>query len=418
MIQENRSFDDLFATFPGADGTTTGMWKEPDGHLEKVRLHPANLVEPCDFGHGYKTFLTDYDGGAMDGFGNEGSGGCNRPAQTLVYQYVDPKQIAPYWDLARQYVLADHLFQTQGSGSYTAHQDLIRGDTVIDEKQTESLVDFPSSLPWGCDAPEGVVTSLLDWTGTALEYHYDGGPFPCTRDFPASGRYYQTLRDLLDAKSISWKYYSPAVVGNVGAYWNAFDTVAPVRYGPEWKTNVTHTEKAIFGDIARQELPAVSWVIPDERDSDHPGSDGYGPSWIASVVNSIGESPYWDSTAIVILWDDWGGFYDHVRPRFFDHWGGLGFRVAMIVVSPYSREATPGRPGYIEHTQYEFGSILKFIENNWNLGRLGTTDVRAESIVDCFDFTQAPRPFKPIRAEYSRAYFERQPPSYKPVDTE
>jgi phospholipase C len=133
---------------------------------------------------------------------------------------------------------------------------------------------------------------------------------------------------------------------------------------------------------------------------------------VADLVNAVGQSPYWKSTAIIILWDDWGGFYDNVRPPFRDRSGGLGFRVPMLVVSPYARQ------GYVSHTQYEFGSILRFIEDNWLLGRLGTSDVRATSIADCFDFAQAPRKFEPIRATYGRAYFEHQPPSYEAVDSE
>ena len=156
-----------------------------------------------------------------------------------------------------------------------------------------------------------------------------------------------------------------------------------------------------------------------DRDSDHPGGHhDTGPSWVASIVNAIGESSYWNTTAIVVVWDDWGGFYDHVPPPFFDTWGGLGFRVPMLLASPYARETAPSHPGYVSHTTYEFGSILKFVEQNWNLGTLGATDERAASLIDCFDFTQAPRTFTHIPAKYSRSYFLRQPYSYKPVDTE
>ncbi|MGC1379421.1 MAG: alkaline phosphatase family protein [Candidatus Baltobacteraceae bacterium] len=406
MIQENRSFDDLFATYPGADGATQGKMKGAG----KVTLQEVDLTDPCDYGHGYKGFVKDYDNGKMDGFGEEGGGRkCPGQAGKAVYQYVNPSQVQPYWDLAQQYVLADHLFQTQGSGSFTAHQDLIAGATLINPSQTQSLVDFPSAKPWGCDAPPGTVTSLLVSTTKKLQYKYDKGPFPCLT--------YATLRDLLDAKDVSWKYYSPPEPHGTGSLWNAFDAIQAVREGPEWKTNIASTTK-IFTDISGNTLPSVSWIVPDEDNSDHPGSGhDTGPSWIASVVNAIGESPYWNSTAIVIVWDDWGGFYDHVPPPFFDQWGGLGFRVPMLVVSAYARHGTSSQ-SYVSHTQYEFGSILKFVENVWGLGQLGTTDTRAASIVDCFDFTQQPRAFKPIGSKYSRAFFERQPPSYKPVDTE
>jgi phospholipase C len=423
IVQENRSFDSLFATFPGADGT---RW----GHMEgrgPVKLREKNLAEKCDFGHSFQGFKRDYNGGKMNGFNLEGDShrpGCPTHAGILPYQFVNPSQIVPYWYMAAQYVLADRMFQTQGSDSYSAHQDLIRGGTMIDRSQTKSLIDSPTGLPWGCDAPPGTTTPLLVWIDDKLER--ETGPLPCTNKFPSLGSYYTTMRDLLDAKSVSWKYYSPRVgsPGNPGqgGYWNAFDTIAAVRYGPEWGTNVPqapHYEKQIFYDISGGTLPAVSWLIPDDLNSDHPGSDSdTGPSWVASVVNAIGQSSYWNSTAIVVVWDDWGGFYDHVPPPLIDHWGGLGFRVPMIVVSPYARQTVASNPGYISHTRYEFGSILRFIEDNWTLGSLNTTDLRSNSIADCFDFTQPPRTFHKIPSSHTRAYFLRQPESLKLVDSE
>jgi phospholipase C len=418
MIQENRTFDDFFATYPGADGATSGEMKvfESGKYVDQmVPLKEVNLAYPCDFGHSRRGFLLDYDGGVMDGFNLEGGGSCTGPAGTRPYQYVNPAEIAPYWEIAQQYVLADHMFQTQGSGSFTAHQDLIAGGTSINGY--ESVVDFPTSTPWGCDAPHGTTVPLLEvlYSETPPYMSFKRitkGPFPCYS--------YPTLRDLLDAKSISWKFYAPpAKVGSAGALWSAFEAIKAVRYSPEWLTNVTRSEKLIFTDIADRKLPAVSWVVPDARNSDHPGNgmNDTGPAWVANVINAIGESPYWKSTAIIVVWDDWGGFYDNVPPPFVDSYGGLGFRVPMLVVSPYTVRSTSGG-GYISHTQYEFGSILKFIENNWSLGQLGTTDTRATSIIDCFDFTQKPHKFKPIPVNLSRAYFEHQRPSYLPVDTE
>jgi phospholipase C len=131
------------------------------------------------------------------------------------------------------------------------------------------------------------------------------------------------------------------------------------------------------------------------------------------VVNAIGQSPAWKTTAIVIVWDDWGGWYDHVPPPGPLHYGGLGFRVPAIVVSPYSKV------GYISHNNYEFGSILKFIEDNWQLGNLGTTDKTSASFIkDFFDFTAQPRTFSPIGSKYSRSFFSHQRPSNQPVDSE
>jgi phospholipase C len=231
---------------------------------------------------------------------------------------------------------------------------------------------------------------------------------------------YATLRDLLDANSVSWKYYSPSINGGEGKLWNAFDAIKAVRQGPEWNTNISSPETNIFNDISAGQLPAVSWVVPDRQNSDHPAGPGgdTGPSWVASIVNAVGESQYWPTTAVIIVWDDWGGFYDNVPPPFADHWGGLGFRVPLLIVSPYARETYPGTPGYISHTQYEFGSILKFIEDTFNLGRLGTTDQRATSIVDSFDFTQQMRQFQQIPSSHSKSFFQHQKPSGAPVDDE
>ena len=409
LIQENRSFDDLFATFPGADGATRGLMKLPSGGDTYVTLKKANLNEQCDPGHGYKGFVQSVDGGKMDGFalsGNKCSGNHTEP-----YQYVKPSQIQPYWTMAEQYVLADHMFQTQGSGSFTAHQDLIAASTIMNKAKTLSLVDYPTASPWGCDAAAGTKTSELLWNGSAIQYRYNKGPFPCVS--------YATMRDVLDAKGVSWKYYSPPVYQNVGAIWNAFDAIKAVRYGSEWGTNVTDSNTQIFTDITNNQLPAVSWVIPDRIDSDHPQSPSDdGPAWVASVVNAIGESSYWSSSAIVVVWDDWGGFYDNVAPPFSDHWGGLGLRVPMIVISPYAREQVSREPGYISKTPYEFGSILKYVEQTFDLNSLGTTDKRATSIGDCFDYSQPPRAFTQIQSDRDKAYFLHRPPSGLPVDEE
>jgi phospholipase C len=426
VVQENRSFDNLFATYPGADGATSGCMKGsftvplhhwhrgtgcPSGD-QTVPLKKVNLSTNCDPPHGYHGFLKDLDGGSMDGFGMA-NGHCHGNV-TAAYQYVDPNQIAPYWDIANAYVLGDHMFQTQGSGSFTGHQDLIAAGTTINAKKTISIVDDPTSSPWGCDAGPGVKTEELKWISNHLQYSHNG-PFPC---FAST---YSTLRDLLDAKSVSWKYYSPPVVGGEGVLWNAFDAIHDVRYGSEWGTNVTMDDTKIFKDITNNALPAVSWVIPDRPDSDHPlpGPNGdTGPSWVASIVNAVGQSGYWNSSAIVVVWDDWGGWYEHEPPPITDHWGGLGFRVPMLLISPYAVIGSGSQGGYISHTQYEFGSILRFVEDNWGLGTLGKTDKRAKSIVDCFDFTQSPRKFQQIPSSYSRNYYLHKKPSNVPVDTE
>lgn len=388
LIQENRTFDNFFGTFPRADGATRGRLH--DGTM--VRLAKHNLVEPADFPHEYYNFLADYDHGKMDGF-DLSSGKYNAPL--APYQYVDPAQIAVYWTLAKRYVLADHMFTTQGSDSFTAHQDLIAGGTEIGPNA--AIVDIPSASPWGCDAPAGTITSLVTRDGTP---EWGKGPFPCF-DYP-------TLATLLDRKNVTWHYYCTFPAND----WNAFDAIRNIRYGARWTTNILTPQRTILRDIAGGDLAAVTWVTPTADFSDHPGfPHDYGPDWIGNIVNAIGESPYWNSTAVFIVWDDWGGLYDHVAPPHLT-FGGLGFRVPAIVVSAYART------GYVAHRQYEFGSILRFIEDDWRLGRLGTSDSRANSLGSVFDFSQRPRPYVPVKVKHSRAFFLSLPPSKLPLDTE
>jgi phospholipase C len=416
MIQENRSFNTLFAGFPGAVSTTTGeelVGKGKHAKEKPIPLAEVNLEAKKDLNHLYPAYQTAYQNGNMDGFNLIKSTVTGKVEGKESYQYVNPAQVQPYWAIGQQYALADEMFQTQGSGSFTAHQDLIRGGTEIDS--TQSIIDDPtSSSAWGCDSPNGAQTSLIT---TNLQYLRDQGPFPCTNDFPSSGTY-ETLSDLLDAKAVSWKYYTPPYKrGSTSALWNAFDAIAEVRYGSEWGTNVNWPETNIFSDISNGSLPAMSWVIPDADNSDHPGYSDSGPSWVATVVNAIGQSQYWNSTAVIVVWDDWGGFYDPVAPPPLDNQGGPGFRVGMLAVSPYTEGPSCTGLGAV-HTVYEFGSIIRFIEDTWNLGRLGTTDGTSTSIANTFNFNQSPCPFQSIASKYSRAFFLHQKPSGLPVDTE
>ena len=418
IVQENRSFNNLFATFPGATGATTGLEKVRQGtkfRTKHVTLKEVPLVDSADPNHSYDAFLTAYDNGKMNGFNLIQFYAKKRNEGIVPYRYVNPTYIAPYWTMASQYGLANAMFQTQGSESFTAHQDLIRGGTEIDS--SASLIDDPANANgiWGCDSDSKTVTSLIT---TALQLEKGAGPFPCTSGFPYSGAQYLTLRDLLDAKSVSWKYYTPQLHSG-GDIWNAFDTIASVRYGSEWGTNVNWPPTNVLKDISGGTLPAVSWVIPDGADSDHPGNKSdTGPSWVASIVNAIGESKYWKTSAIVVVWDDWGGLYDPVAPPLpRDTQGGPGFRVPMIVVSPYARETSASHPGYISNTVYGFGSIVQFVEDTYNLGSLGTTDATSNSMLDMFDFNQSPRQFQSIGTTYSKSYFLKRGPTHTPPDT-
>jgi phospholipase C len=164
--------------------------------------------------------------------------------------------------------------------------------------------------------------------------------------------------------------------------------------------------KQVLTDVGNGKLASVTWVIPNWPASDHPEiNDGSGPSWVASVVNAIGASQFWSSTAIFITWDDWGGWYDHVAPTVINDgksWGSgfvYGFRVPLVVVSPYAQT------GYISHVTHDFGSILKFTEEVFGLPSLGYADAYADDLLDCFNFGQRPMPFRKIHAPLDARHF-------------
>jgi len=343
-------------------------------------------------------------------FGPNASGGG--PTCTYIYQYVNPEDIAPYWEMAKQYVLGDNTFASQGSSSFTGHQDLIAAGTAI--AQTESAIDNPTGFPWGCDSGPYAHEPYITTNGK----YVSNGPPPC---YPVNSSYaYETLRDLLDAHDVSWKFYANRVfphgskqAGGSGI-WSSFDAISAVRNGNEWGTKVVWPDTKIFTDIKHGRLPSVAWVTPDGQNSDHPAEGckcDKGPSWVASIVNAIGKSKYWKSSAIVVIWDDSGGYYDHVPPPFYDNQGGLGFRIPLLVISPYVQ-------AHVEHTQYETASILRFVEENFNLGSLGKLDKRAASIGNAFNFAMTPRPFRPIKAAYPQSFFEAEKPSGLAPDDE
>jgi phospholipase C len=406
IVQENRSFENIFAGWPGADAPMYG-----ELHTGKqVELHAMTYADDCakikgytfcDIGHMWHQALQSWNKGKMNDFDLNGYGtfGTGPHVGTHTYAYLDHAEIAPYRAMASQYVLADHMFPTEFGTSFTAHQDLIAGTARIDN--THSLVNVPiPAPPWGCDAGPGTKTVLVD-TKRKLSKN---GPFPCLDTYP-------TLADTLDAKHVSWKYYAPPLTVFAGSVWTAFSAIKDVYYGSDWK-NVITPETAVFDDAKAGTLPSVAWVIPDFLWSDHPlTTSNWGPSWVADAVNEIGKSNDWPSTAIIVMWDDWGGWYDNAPPPQLDY-VGLGLRVPCIVISPYARK------GHVSHMRYEFGSILKLIEQAFGLRSLGSSDVRANSLVDAFDFTQKARAFVPIPTKHPPSFFVRQPPSLKVPDPE
>ncbi len=375
VVQENRSFDNLFAGYPGADAPTSGQ-----SHTgQTIALAPWPLEAAGNLGHMRSDFLVEYNGGNMNGFDLEYIIGEGLPAN-FAYSYVPRSETKTYWSLAQQYTLSDHMFQSDSSDSFAAHQFLIAAQSG--QPPNDDVIDSPNAVPWGCDAPKGTTTRIALPGGSTAP-----GPFPCFD--------YDTLATRLNTADLSWKYYSPAIGEYGGNLWSAYDANSPIRFSKYWAGNVISPETTILKDVANGNLPAVSWVVPSQENSDHPDSfSASGPDWVGGIVNTIGKSKYWSSTAIFVLWDDWGGWYDNVQPPQLDLIG-LGFRVPFLVISPYAKH------NYVSHVQYEYGSIVKFVEWSMVLPNLGQTDLRANPLFDCFDFSQQARAYRPLSLHHS-----------------
>jgi phospholipase C len=372
IIQENRGFNNLFQGYPGADTRPTGL----DSKGRTIRLKPVSLAAPYDIDHSSVAFFQAYDSGKMDGFDKESTTANLGAYPHPQYGYVPHKESKLYFEMAGQYVLADHMFASQIDASYVSHQYAIAG-------QANHAVDFPSGV-WGCDGPQDTITRLT-------ETRSYGRQMPVCQD-------YMTLGDELDAAGLTWRYYA----FSKQSLWVAYRSIHHIFRGPDWKTNVIGSPARVLTDIQHGRLANVAWVTPTAANSDHPGGlSTTGPAWVASVVNAVGESQYWDSTAIFVIWDEWGGWDDYVKPPYEDY-DGLGFRIPLLMISPYAKS------GVVTHLQYEHGSILRFIEDNWGLAQLSASDTRARDPGQYeFDFNRAPRPFVPFKTSLTPDDFIR-----------
>src|SRR5262249_41582762 len=308
------------------------------------------------------------------------------------FTYVNPSDIQPYFQLAEQYTFGDRMFQTNQGPSFPAHQFLISGTSAptatSDLFAAENLAGGNIA---GCIALSGTTVALIDPQGKKSSAQY-----PCFE--------HPTLTDLLDSNDISWRYYAPSA----GSIWTGPDAIQHICQpqlqngkltctGSPW-SNVIIPETQVLTDIGNNQLADVTWVIPRGSTSDHPAFGDQGPSWVGSIVNAIGKSPYWNSTVIFISWDDWGGWYDHVAPTIVNSYE-YGFRVPLIVVSPYAKRA------FVSHVTHDFGSLLKFVEAQFQLPSLGFADSLADDLSDCFDFNQTPTVFTAIAAQFTAEHF-------------
>ena len=418
ILQENRTPDNLFhdpvLMARGADIASSGL----NSAGEPISLVPGPLGVDYDLSHAHSAFTAMYDDGKMDG-ADKVSVLCPpsipkcAPSNAQFF-YVRASDVAPYFQLAEQYTFGDRMFQTNEGPSFPAHQFIISGTSAPTPTSNLFAAENPLGAI-GCAASPGSSVALIDPSGNETSSIY-----PCFE--------HPTLTDELDSKGVSWRYYTP-VAGSLWTGPNAVKHIcgpndrpphATACAGSEWLNHVVvyspQNPAPILTDISSLQLPAMSWVMPSDPNSDHayPNTNTGGPSWVASIVNAIGNSVYWSNTAIIITWDDWGGWYDHVPPpkviRDGTSWGSgyvYGFRVPLIVVSPYAR------PNHISHVTHDFGSILNFAEEVFDLPSLGYADAHADNLFDCFDFNQAPLHFQSIAAPLSAEHFlnDRTPPT-------
>jgi len=406
IMQENRSFDSYFGTFPGADGIPmrdglpTVCVPDP---LRGDCVPPFHDPADVNYGgpHEQQAFNTDYDGGRMDGFvrARESCQNILDPIDCIpdlsvdMMGYHDAREIPNYWAYARQFVLQDHMFEPNASWSLPAHLFLV--------SEWSALCTRPGD-PFSC-------VSQIEFPGLPTDL---GPPHPAP-DFA-----WTDLTDLFHRHGVSWAYYlkkGPEPDCETGkmfcqfadqdprtpGIWNPLPSFDTVRQNHQLG-NIRDTS-SFYADVHSGHLPAVSWVIPSGAVSEHPTSSVHaGQAYVTDLVNAIGRSREWKKTAIFLTWDDWGGFYDHVPPPVIDG-NGYGFRVPGIVISPYARR------GYIDHQQLSFDAFAKFIEDRFLGGQRldprtdgrpdprptvrenvpGLGDLRRD-----FDFNQKPR--KPL----------------------
>jgi phospholipase C len=361
IIRENHSFDNLFAHFPGADGAT---YARVGSTRVRLGVTPDHL--PFDISHSGEAAELAVNGGRMNQFYRLEN------ATQFGHDYSDSayvrSEIPTYWKYAQDFALADHFFATSMGPSYPNHLVTVAGTSL-------GTIDNPHGQhveSWGCDAGSASRVPVVSPRGRTSD-----AP-PCFN--------VNTLADLATLKGVSWRYYAAPYM-KWGYVWAAFDYIKHIRYGPSWgQADIPYAR--FPADVAQGKLANITWITTSPTESDHPpASICVGQNWTSSIVNSIMQSKFWPSTAIVLTWDDFGGFYDHVPPPITSN-TSLGPRVPTIVISPYAR------PHFISHSIYDFDSMLKFAEDTFGLGRLTAGDASAASIAGMFDFGQ--KPLKPL----------------------
>jgi phospholipase C len=364
VMLENRSYDNLFGRFPGTNGATTGV-----KFGQEVSLTRTPEWLPGDLPHDRAAALNSLAGGKMDGFALGAFG------PLYAYSQFQEADIPAYWQWAREYVLSDNFYASVLGPSFPNHLFYIAG-------QAGGAIDNPENIAqqqvakdrwvksWGCDAfGESVFVFVEDEYGNLTKHD------TCF-DF-------ETVGEQLTQKDIDWAYYS-AEPHQAGYIWQAYSAIKNVYETKLFDEHAWPVDD-LFRDVHSASLPSVTWITPRFQLSDHPPfSTRHAHNWVVKLVNGIMRSEMWEHTAIFITWDEWGGLYDHVPPPR-DGRRELGFRVPMLVISPYARR------GYIDDALGEFTSPLKFVADNWGIDYLTEAIAKTHNFEHVFDFRSGPR---------------------------
>jgi phospholipase C len=352
LMQENHTFDNYFGTYPGADGIPAGTCMPVDpfdaSNTNCVRPFHIGNSPITDLDHSQPTFKLQYNNGNMNGFVYA----LNQRNQngTIAMGYYDGTDLPYYWNLADHYVLFDRFFSSDAAGSPENHMywvAAIPGNSRV------------VTVGYGDDVP--------------------------------------TIFDRLEASGISWKFYvqnyDPTITyrtlsqvpGNRASQviWVPLLNFDRFIDNPKYSSHIVDLNQ-YYTDLENGTLPAVAYIAPSGASEHPPGSVRSGEKFTKGLIQALLRSSAWDSSAFLLVYDDWGGWYDHVKPPKVDA-HGYGFRVPALLVSAYART------GYIDHTQLDFTSILKFIEENWGVAPLTQRDANANSFVGAFDFSKPAR---------------------------
>jgi len=364
IMKENRSYDVYFGAYNknGANGSTTPKLSNGTT-IAAPHLYDSSPLDIC---HDWKCNISDMDFGKMDHFDTDPS--CLANGILMCEAQLNGTDLPNYYAYADNFVLGDNHFTSLHATSFPNHLYTISGTSggVIGQGILQSN---PSKTEVGCHADEGTTAQQIDTYGNLTQQ------YPCY-DF-------MTMGDLLTAAGVSWKTYAPSNIA-----YNAYNAINHIYNNNAVWNSVYEADTAFVSDVKAGKLPAVSWLVTLGGNEHPPISTCLGQNWAVQEINAIMQSTqYWvnEPTLIVMNWDDFGGFYDHVPTPYEDIYG-LGPRAPILFISPFSK------PGYVSHVQTESSSVLKFIEERWGLPSLGGRDLIVNDLNDIFNFTQAGNP--------------------------